>query len=112
MPTRQHHPLLAVCVLAALAACAAREAEPEASGGPSAALPQQAIGATQRGEASYYGPQVAGRATASGERFDPSSDMAAHRALPLGTRARVANLRNGRSTTVRIRDRGPYVTGR
>ena len=37
---------------------------------------------------------------------------AAHRALPLGTRVRVTNLRNGRSVDVRINDRGPFVAGR
>ena len=67
---------------------------------------------TQRGEASFYGPQFSGRRTASGGRFDPNSNMAAHRTLPLGTVARVTNLENGRSATVRIEDRGPYFRGR
>jgi rare lipoprotein A len=71
-----------------------------------------AAGPSQRGEASYYGPQFAGRTTASGERFDPDSNMAAHRTLPFGTRARVTNLENGRSATVRVEDRGPFVGGR
>ena len=67
---------------------------------------------SQRGEASYYGPQFAGRTTASGERFDPDSNMAAHRSLPFGTHARVTNLETGRSATVRVEDRGPFVDGR
>jgi rare lipoprotein A len=37
---------------------------------------------------------------------------AAHRQLPLGTWVRVTNLRNGRSITVRVNDRGPYVGNR
>jgi rare lipoprotein A len=37
---------------------------------------------------------------------------AAHPTLPLGTRVRVTNLRNGRSVVVRINDRGPVVPGR
>jgi rare lipoprotein A len=37
---------------------------------------------------------------------------AAHRTLPFGTRLRVTNLANGRSVTVRVNDRGPYVRGR
>jgi rare lipoprotein A len=37
---------------------------------------------------------------------------AAHRTLPFGTRVRVINQRNGRSVTVRINDRGPFVRGR
>ena len=38
--------------------------------------------------------------------------MAAHRSLPLGTKVRVTNLKNGRTTVVRITDRGPYSQGR
>ena len=66
----------------------------------------------QVGEASYYGPQFNGRRTASGQRFDPHSNIAAHRDLPLGTTARVTNLENGRSAEVRVEDRGPYARGR
>ncbi|MGA5765789.1 septal ring lytic transglycosylase RlpA family protein [Nonomuraea bangladeshensis] len=59
--------------------------------------------------ASYYDePQM----TASGERFNPSAMTAAHKTLPLGSKVRVINPNNGRSVTVRINDRGPYVGGR
>ncbi|MSS44576.1 septal ring lytic transglycosylase RlpA family protein [Cutibacterium sp. WCA-380-WT-3A] len=59
--------------------------------------------------ASFYDePQT----TASGEQFNPNAMTAAHKSLPLGTRIRVTNVRNGRSTVVRINDRGPYVAGR
>jgi rare lipoprotein A len=37
---------------------------------------------------------------------------AAHRTLPFGTRVRVTHLASGRSVTVRINDRGPFVPGR
>lgn len=50
--------------------------------------------------------------TASGEKFDPSKLTAAHRTLPFGTRLRVTSVTTGRSVTVRINDRGPYVRGR
>jgi rare lipoprotein A len=50
--------------------------------------------------------------TASGEKFDPQQLTAAHRTLPFGTRVRVTNLANGRSVTVRINDRGPFIRGR
>jgi peptidoglycan lytic transglycosylase len=56
--------------------------------------------------------ELAGRRTASGERFDPAALTAAHRELPFGTRLRVTNLDNGRSVTVRINDRGPFAQGR
>lgn len=61
-----------------------------------------------RGEASYYGSELAGNPTASGEPFDPGKLTAAHRTLPLGSRVRVTNLRNDETVTVRINDRGPY----
>jgi peptidoglycan lytic transglycosylase len=64
------------------------------------------------GLASYYGPGFHGRPTASGEVFNMYELVAAHRTLPLGTVARVTNLRNGRSVVVRINDRGPYIRGR
>ena len=49
---------------------------------------------------------------ANGERFDRNSNSAAHRTLPLGTRALVTNLETGRSEVVEIEDRGPHVRGR
>lgn len=64
------------------------------------------------GTASWYGWEFAGRPTACGERFDPQRLTAAHRTLPLGTSARITNLRNGRIVVVRINDRGPYVAPR
>lgn len=49
---------------------------------------------------------------ADGGRFDPRSDTVASRTLPLGGRAQVTNLRNGRSVIVHVRDRGPHVRRR
>ena len=66
----------------------------------------------QVGVASWYGPGFHGRRTASGERFDQNDLTAAHRNLPLGSEVRVTNLENGRSVTVEINDRGPYVKNR
>jgi rare lipoprotein A (peptidoglycan hydrolase) len=59
--------------------------------------------------ASYYWQ---GQKTASGERFNPHGLTAAHRSLPFGTKLRVVNPRNGRSVTVRVTDRGPFIKGR
>jgi rare lipoprotein A len=93
-------------ILAGLAACTTAPPAPE----PQAAAPEPAP--AQVGQASYYGPEFNGRKTASGTRFDPNSDTAAHRTLPLGTVAEVKNLETGRTARVTIRDRGPYVGGR
>ncbi|MEO0591645.1 MAG: septal ring lytic transglycosylase RlpA family protein [Pseudomonadota bacterium] len=62
--------------------------------------------------ASYYGKRFHGRLTANGERFDMNAMTAAHKTLPFGTRVRVTNRANGRSVTVRINDRGPFIRGR
>ena len=62
-----------------------------------------------QGVASYY---TEGQQTASGEKFDTHDLTAAHPTLPFGTRLRVTNLATGRSVTVRVNDRGPYVPGR
>lgn len=65
-----------------------------------------------RGEASFYGNEFRGSRTASGERFDPGSLTAAHRSLPMGSRLRVTNIRNGKSVLVRVNDRGPFARSR
>jgi rare lipoprotein A len=67
---------------------------------------------TFEGKASWYGPGLEGNQTANGETFDPSQLTAAHRSLPFDTMLRVTNLNNGRVVTVRINDRGPFVSNR
>jgi rare lipoprotein A len=61
------------------------------------------------GLASFYAER---QQTANGENFDPNELTAAHPTLPFGTRLRVTNVANGRSVTVRINDRGPFIAGR
>ena len=63
-------------------------------------------------EASFYGADLAGSATANGETFDPNAMTAAHKTLPFDTNVQVTNPDNGQSVTVRINDRGPFVAGR
>lgn len=62
--------------------------------------------------ASWYGPGFHGRKTASGERFNQNALTAASRTLPFGTRLKVRNPKNGKTCTVTINDRGPFVKGR
>ncbi|MFL6857590.1 MAG: septal ring lytic transglycosylase RlpA family protein [Allosphingosinicella sp.] len=73
---------------------------------------QQAFDEIGTGRASYYGRELEGNRTASGERFHAAALTAAHRTLPLGTKLRVTNLANGRSVIVRVNDRGPFIRGR
>ena len=61
------------------------------------------------GVASFY---TEGTKTASGEKFNTLDLTAAHPTLPFGTKLRVTNVASGKSVTVRINDRGPYVPGR
>ena len=68
--------------------------------------------ATIYGIASWYGRKFHGRQTSNGETYNMYAHTAAHRTLPFGTMARVTNVRNGKSTIVRINDRGPFVAGR
>jgi rare lipoprotein A len=63
----------------------------------------------QHGRISYYHPKLAGRKMADGNRFRPQSNAAASKVLPLGSKAKVTNLKNGKSTVVHVEDRGPYV---
>ncbi len=60
------------------------------------------------GSASWYGAELNGRATASGEPFDMNDLTAAHPTLPFGTIVRVTNQANGKSVVVRVNDRGPF----
>lgn len=70
------------------------------------------VARTLIGTASWYGRQHAGRPTASGEIHSIHLRTAAHRSLPFGTLLKVTNLRNGRTSVVRVNDRGPFVAGR
>ena len=77
-----------------------------------ASTPVAGIAKTHRwyqiGKASWYGEAFQGKRTATGERFNMNSLTCAHRTLPLGSWLRITNLRNSRSTFVRVNDRGPY----
>lgn len=77
--------------------------QPKSSAAP---LPPKALH-KEVGEASWYGPGFHGRETASGETFDQKKMTAAHPSLPMGTKATVTNLDNGKKVEVIINDRGP-----
>ncbi|MBW2476217.1 MAG: septal ring lytic transglycosylase RlpA family protein [Deltaproteobacteria bacterium] len=66
----------------------------------------------EEGIASWYGEDFHGRKTSNGEIYDMHAMTAAHKILPMNVYLRVTNLRNGRSTVVRVNDRGPFVKGR
>lgn len=71
-----------------------------------------AEGFVETGIASWYGEDFHGKPTALGETYNMYAMTAAHKTLPLPTRVRVTNLENGRSTELRVNDRGPFVNDR
>ena len=78
---------------------------------PSASHVDQS-GRKEKGHASFYAHQFSNRKMADGQRMNPNSNVAASKNLPLGSVAKVTNLQNGKTATVKIEDRGPYVNGR
>jgi rare lipoprotein A len=71
-----------------------------------------ASGFSERGVASWYGPDFHGRPTSNGETYNMHEMTAAHKTLPMNTMLLVKNLDNGKETIVRVNDRGPFVRGR
>lgn len=93
-------PVFAFCCL--LAGCSALQ--PGSGGGQA--------GYTESGQASFYADMHQNRKTASGELYQHGLSTAAHRTLPFGSIVKVTNIQNGKSVTVKINDRGPFVRGR
>lgn len=87
-----------------------RQITPSLPIAPAPVVPR--VVAVSTGQASWYGPGFFGNRTANGEVLRRGTLTAAHRTLPFGTKVRVTNLWNGRSTVVRINDRGPFTGGR
>lgn len=75
-------------------------------------VPTEDRGYDRVGLASWYGPGFNGSRTANGERYDRRRMTAAHPTLPMPVLVRVTNLENGRSTVLRVNDRGPFIPGR
>lgn len=70
------------------------------------------VGQVMHGVSSWYGPNFHGKYTSNGEIYDMHARTAAHKTWPMDTMVKVKNLQNGKSTIVRINDRGPFVRGR
>ena len=105
----KHRPWLVVLVLACGGCASARSSSPPSSRPPE---PHSLSTWQETGIATYYAASLAGRRTASGERYDPSLLTAAHRRLPFGTLVEVRRRDGRRSVIVRINDRGPWVANR
>lgn len=70
------------------------------------------VGQVMKGISSWYGPDFHGKYTSNGEVYNMYARTAAHKTWPMDTMVKVKNLQNGKSTIVRINDRGPFVRGR
>ena len=70
------------------------------------------VGQVMKGISSWYGPNFHGKHTSNGEVYNMHARTAAHKTWPMDTMVKVHNLQNGKSTIVRINDRGPFVKGR
>ena len=66
------------------------------------------LAAAEEGIASYYSDVFQGKKTASGSIYDRNKLTGAHKTLPFGTKVRITDLKNNKSVTVTITDRGPY----
>ena len=64
------------------------------------------------GKATYYAHRFHGKRMSNGENYDKNGFTCAHRKLPFGTKLRVVNKVNGKSTVVRVTDRGPFGKGK
>lgn len=105
--------LLSCCLNAPLRAQApSATADNPATAKPPAGPAADRTGKPRRGKASYYSRKFSGKKMANGAPMNPNANVAASKTLPLGTKARVTNLDNGRQTEVRIEDRGPYAKDR
>jgi rare lipoprotein A len=60
------------------------------------------------GQASYYADSLSGNRMASGERYESTKPVAAHRTLPFGTLLRVIRISDGKMLVLRVADRGPH----
>jgi rare lipoprotein A len=87
-------------------------AQPPVTEPPGRKPPIDHTGRKQQGKASFYGEDFRGKKMANGRRFNPDTTVAASKSLPLGTVAKVTSLKTGKSATVKVEDRGPYVQGR
>lgn len=98
-------PAVLLIALAVTGCDSNRSSQPDAQQPKSSAAPKALH--KEVGEASWYGPGFHGHETASGEIFDQKKMTAAHPSLPMGTKATVTNLDNGKKVDVIINDRGP-----
>ncbi|MDG2411270.1 MAG: septal ring lytic transglycosylase RlpA family protein [Halioglobus sp.] len=104
---------VALCMfILVVSACAAQPARESATEPAAETKDATKSNYTQTGKASFYADKYQGRQTASGDLLDHAELTGAHTKLPFGTKVKVTNTDNGKSTMVIVTDRGPFVEGR
>ncbi|MEQ1530844.1 MAG: septal ring lytic transglycosylase RlpA family protein, partial [Methylococcales bacterium] len=104
---KQHVNFLLLTLLSAIAISGCSSEKPSAE---NTQTPQEKLSSSGQpvhkevGKASWYGPGFNGQETANGETFDQTEMTAAHPSLPMGTKAKVTNLENGKKVDVKIND--------
>jgi rare lipoprotein A len=73
---------------------------------------EQAKTYKEQGGASWYGLKFHGHKTSNGETYSIYGMTAAHKTLPIPSYVKVTNVANGKTTVVRVNDRGPFHPGR
>lgn len=102
-----------ICLIAQLIYLASCNSTPSpTSTATPPAKPAEQVLETKTGFASFYGPGLEGRKTASGEILDSDELTAAHPSYPMGTIIRVTNVGNGDTVRVRVSDSGPTKKNR
>ena len=109
--------LAAVLITLGVSGCASDQSSSKPA--PTAAEPKAAVetkpaaetAKATEGRATWYGPGLYGKKTASGDVLKEGTMTAAHSSLPLGTEVKVTRLDTDESVTVVINDRKPYKEG-
>ena len=94
--------------------CAGKEPKPACVVETKAVKSKEKTAASKKmkGISSWYSKKFHGAKTSNGEIYNMHAKTAAHKTLPMHTMVKVTNIQNGKSTIVRINDRGPFIKGR
>jgi rare lipoprotein A len=108
--------ILSATLLFSFYGCASKKPEPacviEVNTPKTSTVKKMPAGKKMKGISSWYGKKFHGSKTSNGEIYNMHAKTAAHKTLPMHTMVKVTNIQNGKSTVVRINDRGPFVRGR
>ena len=103
--------LAAVLITLGVSGCASDQSSSKPAPTAVETEPAAETAKATEGRATWYGPGLYGKKTASGDVLKEGTMTAAHSSLPLGTEVKVTRLDTDESVTVVINDRKPYKEG-